>query len=151
MSATPESGGASGADTPGSTTPAQVPALLVMHADLATALMRAAAAVYGPIEGLKLLSNSGLSRDGLEAAIDAEVRGWKQGGLVLTDFWGGSCHTCGLAAARGNGEVMIVTGVNLPMLLDYLHNRDRFTVADLADRLLTKGREAIRVQRGPAA
>ena len=66
---------------------------------------------------------------------------------MLTDFWGGSCHTCGLKATRGRGEILLLTGVNLPVLLDYLHNRDRFTASELAERLQTKGRESIRAQR----
>ena len=128
-----------------------VPALLVMHADLAAALLRAAQAVYGPIDHVHVLSNEGHSRDALEHAIAAEVEGWVHGGVVLTDFWGGSCHTCGAAAARGHGEVVVVTGVNLPMLLDYLHNRGRMGVAELAERLPLKGRESIRAQRGASA
>ncbi len=124
-----------------------VPALLVMHADLAEALLHAASAVYGPIEGIEVLSNSGLSREALEARIAEQVAHWSHGGLVLTDFWGGSCHTCGLKATRGRGEILLLTGVNLPVLLDYLHNRDRFTVSELAERLQTKGRESIRAQR----
>ncbi len=129
----------------------RVPALLVMHADLAAALLRAAASVYGPIEALGVLSNEGFSRDALEDRIVEEVSTWRHGGLVFTDFWGGSCHTCGLPAARGRGEVVIVTGVNLPLLLDYLHNRERLGVLELADRLQQKGRDSIRVQRDPAA
>ena len=126
---------------------ATVPALLVMHADLASALLRAAEKVYGPIEGVQVLSNEGLSRIQLETAIDEQVQGWSQGGLVLTDFWGGSCHTCGAAAMRRHGELMILTGINLPALLDYLHNRSRMGLADLAERLQQKGRDSIRVQR----
>ena len=124
-----------------------VPALLVMHSELAAALLHAAAAVYGPVEGLPVLSNSGLSREALEERIVAEVSGWAQGGLVLTDFWGGSCHTCGLKATRGRGEVLLLTGVNLPVVLDYLHNRDQYSPAELAERLQLKGRESIRAQR----
>jgi mannose/fructose-specific phosphotransferase system component IIA len=45
--------------------------------------------------------------------------------------------------------VVIVTGVNLPLLLDYLHNRDHSDAVSLAERLKQKGRESIRVQRGP--
>uniref|UniRef100_A0A832HZ31 PTS EIIA type-4 domain-containing protein n=1 Tax=Eiseniibacteriota bacterium TaxID=2212470 RepID=A0A832HZ31_UNCEI len=129
----------------------RVPALLVMHADLAAALLRAAAAVYGPIEGVETLSNSGHSRETLEDAIVDRVGHWTHGGLVLTDFWGGSCHTCGIRAARGRGEVVVVTGVNLPMLLDYLHNRDGAEAAGLAERLLRKGQDSVRVQRGQPA
>jgi mannose/fructose-specific phosphotransferase system component IIA len=127
---------------------ARIPALLVTHSDLAAALLRAAAQVYGPVEDVEVLSNEGLSRELLEDAISDRVHGWASGGLVLTDFWGGSCHLCGAAAARGLGEVVIVTGANLPMLLDYLHNRDQFPAVALAERLQKKGQESIRVQRG---
>ncbi len=129
----------------------RVPALVVTHADLAQALVRAAERVVGTIEDVTLLSNEGLSRDDLERAIEASVQSWSAGGLLLTDFWGGSCHTCGASALRRHGEVAIVTGVNLPLLLDYLHNRDRLPVGELAERLQQKGRESIRVQRGTPA
>ncbi|MBI1799456.1 MAG: hypothetical protein HYR73_07180 [Candidatus Eisenbacteria bacterium] len=130
---------------------ARVPALLVMHADLAAALLRAAGTVYGPIEGVNVLSNEGQSRAQLEGRIASEVGAWPAGGLVLTDFWGGSCHLCGAAALHGRGELVIVTGINLPALLDYLHNRDHYPVLELAERLQKKGQESIRVQRGQPA
>ena len=129
-----------------SATPAsRVPALIITHADLAQSLVRAAESVVGPFTDVTLLSNLGLSRDDLELAIEEHVKTWVNGGLLFTDFWGGSCHTCGASA------VPIVTGVNLPLLLDYLHNRDRFPVGELAERLQQKGRESIRVQRGTPA
>ena len=128
----------------------RVPALLVMHADLAAALLRAAEKVYGPVEGVDVLSNEGLSRDALEGAIDARVALWTSGGLVLTDFWGGSCHLCGVSATRGRTEVAVVSGLNLPILLDYLHNRDHYESGALAERLQKKGQDSIRVQRSPA-
>jgi mannose/fructose-specific phosphotransferase system component IIA len=130
---------------------ARVPALLVMHADLAEALLRAAARVYGPIEDVIVLSNEGLSRADLEGRIAREAGRWPAGGLVLTDFWGGSCHTSGVAAARACRGLVILTGVNLPLLLDYLHNRDLADPVALAERLKLKGRESIRVQHGPPA
>jgi PTS system mannose-specific IIA component len=126
----------------------RVPALLVMHADLASALLRAAERVTGPIEGVGVLSNEGLSGAELERRIGAAVAGWPAGGLVLTDFWGGSCHICGSAALRGHGQVVLITGINLPVLIDYVHNRDRFGVDELAERLKGKGQDSIRVQHG---
>jgi len=126
----------------------RVPALLIMHADLGAALLRAAEKVYGPIQDIEVLSNEGHSRHALEEEIGRRIAGWEHGGLVLTDFWGGSCHICGASAIRGHGEVAIVTGINLPLLLDYLHNREQFEVLPLAERLLQKGQQSIRVQRG---
>ena len=126
----------------------RVPALLIMHADLAAALLRAAEKLYGPVDDVDVLSNEGLSRADLEQAIEARVAAWPAGGLVLTDMWGGSCYQSGASVARGHGEVVLVTGLNLPTLLDYLHNRDQTAVSELADRLLRKGQDSIRVQRG---
>lgn len=129
----------------------RVPALIVTHADLAQALVRAAERVTGTFEDVVLLSNEGLSRADLEEAIETRVQGWAHGGLLLTDFWGGSCHTCGASAVRRHGELIIVTGINLPLLLDYLHNRDKLGVSELAERLQQKGRDSIRIQRGVPA
>lgn len=130
---------------------ARVPALLVMHGSLAEALLRAAARVYGPVDDVAVLSNEGLSKAELEQRIAEAAGKWTAGGLVLTDFWGGSCHICGAAAARSGRGIAILTGVNLPLLLDYLHNRDLGDVVALAERLQLKGRESIRVQHGPPA
>ena len=130
---------------------ARVPALLVMHSDLAAALLRAAASVYGSVEGVEVMSNEGLSRDTLEERIGERVAGWKQGGLILTDFWGGSCHICGISATRGHGDIAVITGLNLPTLLDYLHNREQYTPLELAERLLQKGRDSIRIHQAETA
>lgn len=128
-----------------------VPALLVMHADLSAALLRAASQVYGPVEGIETLSNEGYSKEALEDAIDARVKAWPKGGLVFTDFFGGSCHLCGARAAKEHHDVVVLSGLNLPILVDYLHNRDRYGVRELAERLLRKGQDSIRVQTPPAA
>ena len=128
----------------------RVPALLVMHGDLGAALLRVASGLYGPLDDIGVLSNEGLGRDELQRAIDARVCAWPEGGLVLADLWGGSCHQCGSAAARGR-DVLVVTGINLPMLLDYVHNRDAYGVRELAERLRRKGQDSIRLQRGVAA
>ena len=126
----------------------RVPLLLVTHADLGAALLRAAERIYGPIDGVEVLSNDGLSRAALEAEIARRTAGWSEGGLVLTDFFGGSCHAGVQSATRERG-VAVLTGVNLPALLDYLHNRDAFPVLELAERLQRKGQDSIRLQRGP--
>jgi PTS system mannose-specific IIA component len=126
-----------------------VPALLIMHAELAAALLHAAQSVYGPIEGVQVLSNEGLDKLQIEDSIAEAVADWREGGLVFTDFWGGSCHICAASATRNNGKIVLLTGVNLPMLLDYLHNRGSYGVEELAERLQQKGRDNIRAQHGP--
>ncbi len=129
----------------------RVPALLVTHADLGAALVRAAAQIYGPVDDVAVLSNTGTSREDLEQAIERHVAGWSGGGIVLTDFPGGSCQQCGLLAARAHPEVLVVTGVNLPALLDYLHNRESLSAAELAQHLLTRARDSVRLQHARPA
>ena len=129
----------------------RVPALLVMHSDLGAALLRAAASVYGPVDDVEVMSNEGLSRDTLEHRIGERVAGWKDGGLIFTDFWGGSCHICGIPATRGHGDIAVMTGLNLPTLLDYLHNRDQHGPLELAERLRQKGRDSIRIHQAEPA
>ena len=130
----------------------RVPALLVMHADLAAALLRAAEQVVGhdrrrrgALERRPVASTLSSRR-----SAGASTAG-SRGGLVLTDFWGGSCHVCGGAVARGRGEIVIVTGVNLPILIDYLaQSRALSPPLELAERLQKKGQESFRLQRGAA-
>ncbi len=129
----------------------RIPALLVTHADLGAALLRAAEQIYGPVDGVEVLSNSGLSRADLEREIAARVARWPEGGLVLTDFPGGSCQQGGLLAARDRPEVVVVSGINLPALLDYLHNREQYPCGELAERLKAKAQDSVRVQRARPA
>ena len=51
----------------------RIPALLVTHADLASALLRAAEQLTGPVEGVAVLSNEGLSGAELETRIGEAV------------------------------------------------------------------------------
>src|SRR5258707_12106449 len=88
-----------------------------MHGDLAAALLRASERMFGPVEGVEVLTNEGLSREDLERAIEDRVAAWPEGGLVLTDVWGGSCHQFGASPARRRGPVAVLTGLNPPTLV----------------------------------
>ena len=47
--------------------------------------------------------------------------------------------------------MVVVTGLNLPLFLDYLHNRESHGAAELAERLQQKGRDSIRLHHGQSA
>ena len=128
----------------------RVPALVVMHEDLAAAAVAAVAAVYGESEGLTPLSNRGLSRETLQAAIDENVAAWDAGGLVCVDFFGGSPHVAAACVARTR-DIVVVTGCHLGMLLDYMHHRDSLDRDALAERLVRRGRDTMQIVRGGPA
>ncbi len=120
-------------------TPA-VRALIVTHGELGGELIRTIEAILGPQEGVACLSNAGASLDGLSERIRAELAAG-QPLVVFVDLMGGSCgHAC-----RGlpGPATRVVSGVNLPMLLDFFINRERVAFEPLVERITAKGREGI--------
>ena len=130
---------------------AKIPALIVMHGDAAQGLLAAARSVFGEVENIGALSNSDLSGPALEAEIEKHIEGWPDGGIVFTDFLGGSCHLCGMSVVRHHPGVVLITGLNVTMLLDFLHNRGSYGIGDLAERLQKKGQDGIRIFHGQPA
>jgi mannose/fructose-specific phosphotransferase system component IIA len=54
-----------------------------------------------------------------------------------------------VAARDAKGPVFVVSGVNLPMLLDFLHNRNGAEPKALAERLVARGHASIGVVASP--
>lgn len=136
------------ANVPAGTPEGPVPALIITHGRLGEALVGAAVAITGPVEGLTTMSNEGLSRDGLIAATGERLAAFgPYGGIVFADVVGGSCAQAALTAAAlsAPGPVRVLCGVNLAMVLDYLHNRARLDPAALADHVLARGRAAVQL------
>ena len=133
----------------------RMPALLVTHGRLGDALLEAAQRIVGPLEGVDVLSNDGLSRDALTQAVRERVRSFGPcGGLLFVDVAGGSCAQAalGVAAREAEGPTLVITGVNLPMLLDFAHHRGDLEPRALASRLADKAQAAVVVFEGrPAA
>ena len=132
----------------------RVPALLVTHGRLGDAASSSASRILGPLEDVSVLSNDGLSREALTQAVSERVRAFGPGGGVLfVDVAGGSCSQAalGVAAREAAGPTPVITGVNLPMLLDYAHHRGDLEPRALAARLAAKGQAAVVVFEGRPA
>ena len=131
--------------------PAQVPqrpfALLVTHAALGSELLRTVDAILGAQSDVFVLSNDGLSSDALSRAIEERVRGvpGERPVVVFTDLAAGSCGIASRRADHGDRLVRKVTGVNLPMLLEFFHYRDTLPLDELLPRLEAKGKAGITV------
>lgn len=105
-------------------------------------MVRAVFEITGDDEALVAASNVGLGRDRLcdlvaELTIDSPT-------VVFVDLPGGSCLQAVVAATRERHDVALVSGVNLPMLLDFVFNRD-VTAAAAAERASEVGTKAIKV------
>jgi mannose/fructose-specific phosphotransferase system component IIA len=115
--------------------------VLVAHGEMARGMVDAVRKISGLAQDrLVPLSNEGRSPERLRSEL-AELLG-SGPAIVFTDLQAGSCALAALATGGGEHTV-VICGVNLPMLLDFAFHPD-LPLDELADRLVTKGREGIR-------
>jgi PTS system mannose-specific IIA component len=121
--------------------------VVATHGRLAEELLRAAGGIVGEmkeVEAVNLDTGAGPAdcAEQLRGAVERADRG--QGVLVLADLFGGT--PCNLALALVTGNVEVVTGANLPMLMKLwtLRKEDR-PLAEVAERVAEYGRKNITV------
>lgn len=122
-------------------------ALLVTHGALGQELIRTVERILGPQSEVITLSNDGFSAESLRAEIEARIRGIppSQPIVLFTDLAAGSCGIASRQAEVEGRAVRRLTGVNLPMLLEFFHYRDALSLDELIIRLETKGKAGITV------
>lgn len=118
--------------------------VLVTHAGLATALKKSAEMIVGPIEGCATVEVAPDERaDDIMARVVAAVEAVQaDGAIIMTDLFGGTPSNMAMSFLK-EGSVEVVTGVNLPMLIEFSARRERMPVAELATELHRTGREGI--------
>jgi mannose PTS system EIIA component len=120
-------------------------ALLVTHGTLGEELVRTVVSILGPQDGVETVSNSGLSADGLAEAIERKLAHLPESAPVVlfTDLAAGSCGIASRRVGRGGRALRKITGVNLPMLLEFFHYRDTLSLDELLPRMEAKGKAGI--------
>ena len=132
--------------TPETTVPRPV-GFLVTHAALGSELLRTVEGILGSQTDVHAMSNDGQSGEALSRAIEERVRAVpaEHPVVVFTDLAAGSCGIASRRADHGERMVRKVTGVNLPMLLEFFHYRDTLPLDELLPRLEAKGKAGITV------
>jgi mannose/fructose-specific phosphotransferase system component IIA len=115
--------------------------VVLTHGSLCESLVQAVREITGDDECLVAVSNSGLGRDRLCEVVVESLKSAPT--VVFVDLPGGSCLQSVLTSTRERDDVALVTGVNLPMLLDFVFNRD-VTPAQAAERAADTGVRAIK-------
>ena len=121
--------------------------VLVSHGPLAEGLKGAAEMIVGPQQRFLTVSmGAAADLDDVRAQIEDAVgrvtdASEAEGTLVLADLMGGSpSNACAYLASTGT---QVVCGVNLPMLLEVLMNRDDMSADALAEFALHAGKDGI--------
>ena len=118
--------------------------VLVTHAGLASALKLSAEMIVGTIDNCAVVEVASEERaDDIMARVVAAVEAVQpDGAIIMTDLFGGTPSNMAMSFLTV-GCIEVVTGVNLPMLIEFCSKRDRMPVAELALNLHKSGREGI--------
>jgi PTS system mannose-specific IIA component len=123
----------------------QVAGVVVTHGQFATELVAAAEMIIGPVAHVTAISigwqdDVEAARDEVESAVSRVSRG--AGVLLLTDMFGGT-PTNIASMFLAEGEVEVVTGVNLPMVIKLASLKGGLPLSEVARLVRNQGREAI--------
>jgi PTS system mannose-specific IIA component len=118
--------------------------VLVTHAGLATALKLSAEMIVGAIESCATVEVAPDERaDDIMARVVSAVEAVQaDGAIIMTDLFGGTPSNMAMSFLK-EGCIEVVTGVNLPMLIEFCSRRERMPVTELATDLHRTGREGI--------
>ncbi len=109
--------------------------LVITHGDFADGLVDAMQLIIGPQEGIQTLSLKetdaiDLLGERVQTAVQELDQG--QGVLVLVDLLGASPFNISARLSMENKNVDVVTGVNLPMLLETAMQRQEMSLREVA-------------------
>lgn len=114
--------------------------IVVSHAALGSALVDAVQAITGQADILIPITNDGCSAASLLSRVQAAVGDGQC--VVFVDVAGGSCCRAAATLVPSLPGLHVVTGVNLPMLLDFVMQRDE-DAARAAERATRAGASGI--------
>lgn len=119
--------------------------VIVSHGQVANELLAAAETVVGELSHIAAVSIGW--HDDVETAKDEIARAIKKvssgaGVLLLTDMFGGTPTNIS-AMFITDGEVEIVTGVNLPMIIKLASQNRETTLAEMAKEVEAQGKQSI--------
>jgi len=120
--------------------------VIATHARLGEELVAAAKMIIGPSDRVRAVSiqpGDGVEevRTNLSEAMTA-VNPEGDGVVVMTDMFGGTPSNISLAFLD-SGQVEVLTGVNLPMVLKFFNAQDHLSLAELGSLLKSYGQQGI--------
>ena len=118
--------------------------VVVGHGRLASAMVNVLEGILGPVDAVAAVTTSPWDGcDAIEAGIEDALRRVGDGPvLILTDMLGDTQTNLSVAVARLTGAE-VVAGVNMPMLIKAVTERERLATPALAEMLRRYGQEHI--------
>ncbi len=118
--------------------------VLVTHSGLANALIKAATMISGELEATRAVELH--ADDPPEELLGRITAALEQVGgentIIMTDMFGGTPSNAAMSFLQ-EGQVEVLTGVNLPMVIEFFLRRERMEIQELCASLVKNGRESI--------
>ncbi len=119
--------------------------VIVSHGQLANELLAAAEQVVGELSHISAVSIGW--HDNVEAAqaeIERAIKGVTSGNgvLLLTDMFGGTPTNISAMFIK-EGEVEVITGVNLPMVIKLASQKSEISLEEMAEIVEVQGKQSI--------
>ena len=119
--------------------------IVVSHGTLSEHLVSAASLILGEAKDVKAITF--LARESLEdlrkKTSEAAKEFTTDGCLIFTDIMGGSATNVSIEIMKSREDVFVVTGVNLPMLIEAINNRETTDLKTLAEQVSNSGVRSI--------
>ena len=115
--------------------------LIISHCELGKELLNAAELIFGRLEATKSIAITQTTEsEELLKMIAEEIKALDsgQGVLLLTDMFGGTPSNLSLSFLKEE-MVEVLTGVNLPMVVEVAQNRERLTLNELGEKAQEAG------------
>jgi PTS system mannose-specific IIA component len=121
--------------------------LIVTHCALGSELLKAVEFIMGRLELTDVIHiNESTDTDAIRNQIEHKLQNLNKGKgvIILTDMFGGTPSNISLSFLK-DGEVEVLTGINLPMLLSIAEHRGKLSLVDLAKRAEKDAKSSISI------
>lgn len=119
--------------------------LITGHGKISSGILSSVELIYGVSEELVAIDfTQEITPEILEDKIEKEILSSKDGVLILSDIAGGTPFKVASILSLKHENVKVIGGMNLPMVLETLSERDYSTTEKLYNFALEMGREEIK-------
>ncbi|WP_064591103.1 PTS galactosamine/N-acetylgalactosamine transporter subunit IIA [Streptobacillus moniliformis] len=119
--------------------------LITGHGKISSGILSSVELIYGVSEELVAIDfTQEITPEILEDKIEKEILSSKDGVLILSDIAGGTPFKVASILSLKHENVKVIGGMNLPMVLETLSERDYSTTEKLYNFALEMGKEEIK-------
>lgn len=128
--------------------------IIITHGNFGEELIKSAEMIIGKIDNIKSLSlTQDLSLDDLVYLTRDEISGIENDVILITDLFGGTPNNVA-SYFKGSMSIPVITGVNLPMLISVVMERENILskglnqkklVMELLNKAIIDAKDAIRI------